>query len=129
MNKRLREIIYKKYNGHCAYCGKEITMEKMQVDHFIPLRRGDTQEWLNKHPTSHGIIQKGSDDVSNLVPSCSQCNFRKGQFSIEKFREELRKQAATEMKRFQARQSADYGLIEYHDHPVVFFFEKVNNQP
>ena len=24
MNKKTREAVYQKYNGHCAYCGKEI---------------------------------------------------------------------------------------------------------
>lgn len=70
----------------------------------------------------------GTDDISNLMPSCRACNFRKQSYTIDQFREEIRKQAAREMKRFQARQSADYGLIEYHDHPIVFYFEKINEQ-
>lgn len=31
-----REQIFLKCNGHCAYCGKEITLKEMQIDHIIP---------------------------------------------------------------------------------------------
>ena len=33
-----RKKVYEKYNGHCAYCGCEITLEVMQVDHLIPMQ-------------------------------------------------------------------------------------------
>lgn len=35
-----------------------------------------------------------------------------------------RKRTADFIRRFQARQSSDYGLIEYHDYPITFYFEK-----
>lgn len=28
--------IYRKYDGHCAYCGKSIEYKDMQVDHLVP---------------------------------------------------------------------------------------------
>ena len=31
-----RKEVLEKYNGHCAYCGKEITLKEMQVDHKHP---------------------------------------------------------------------------------------------
>ena len=40
MNKSDREKVYDKYSGHCAYCGKPITLQSMQVDHIIPKARG-----------------------------------------------------------------------------------------
>jgi 5-methylcytosine-specific restriction endonuclease McrA len=30
-----RQQIHQKYNGHCAYCGCEITPKEMQVDHIV----------------------------------------------------------------------------------------------
>ena len=36
ISKKTREIVYNKYNGHCAYCGCEIEMKDMQVDHIVP---------------------------------------------------------------------------------------------
>ena len=31
--KATREAVYRKYNGHCAYCGCELEYKDMQVDH------------------------------------------------------------------------------------------------
>lgn len=42
-----------------------------------------------------------------------------------KRREELKLQCKRVMeRRFQVKQSLDYGLLEYHDIPIVFYFEK-----
>lgn len=34
INKKTRKLVFNKYNGHCAYCGCELTMKTMQVDHI-----------------------------------------------------------------------------------------------
>lgn len=38
ISKSKREAVYRKHNGHCAYCGRKISYKDMQVDHFQPLR-------------------------------------------------------------------------------------------
>lgn len=38
ISKKIREEVYRKYDGHCAYCGREIAYKDMQVDHFRPVR-------------------------------------------------------------------------------------------
>lgn len=38
ISKKIRKEVYRKYDGHCAYCGREIAYKDMQVDHFLPLR-------------------------------------------------------------------------------------------
>ena len=35
LSKAVRRKVYEKYYGHCAYCGKEIKYEEMQIDHAI----------------------------------------------------------------------------------------------
>ena len=80
MNNKVRQLVLEKYGGHCAYCGKIISLKTIQVDHIVPLRRGDVQQQLDKYN-----IQKGADDISNYNPSCRSCNFRKGVYSIEQF--------------------------------------------
>lgn len=73
ISKSKREAVYRKYNGHCAYCGREISYKDMQVDHFQPLRA-----W--------GIEDAGTDDLDNLMPSCRMCNHYKRAHSLETFR-------------------------------------------
>ena len=34
LTKSQRQHVYEKYNGHCAYCGCELDIKDMQVDHI-----------------------------------------------------------------------------------------------
>jgi len=36
MKKINRELVHSKFGGRCAYCGVEITIKQMQVDHIVP---------------------------------------------------------------------------------------------
>ena len=63
-----REKVYDKYEGHCAYCGIEISIKDMQVDHLIPKK------------------DLGNDNIDNLMPSCKICNHYKRAWSLEYFR-------------------------------------------
>ena len=73
LSKSERMKIYKKCNGHCAYCGCELEYKDMQVDHIIPLRKG------------------GSDTEDNMVPACRSCNHYKATFTADEFREYISK--------------------------------------
>lgn len=70
--KKIREQVYQKYNGHCAYCGCKLEYKDMQVDHVIPVYGKD-----------------GSNDLDNLMPTCRMCNFYKSTYSLEDFRKNL----------------------------------------
>lgn len=118
--KKIRELVYAKCNGHCAYCGKEIAYKDMQVDHVVPLLR-NFPDWQIKM----GGWTRGTDDIDNLLPSCRMCNFRKGTCDLEDFRKQVKAQADTLCNTFQARMSLAYGLIERVDKPIVFYFEKL----
>ena len=117
MTKEERLQVYRKYDGHCAYCGKAVEYKDMQVDHIEPRYNA-----VYRHKPLDEL-----NVMDNYNPSCRACNFRKGTLSVEGFRADIARQAETEMKRFQARMSIAYGLIEYHpEREVKFYFEKCN---
>lgn len=105
--KNIREQVYRKYNGHCAYCGRELDYKDMQVDHVVSVYGNN-----------------GSNDIDNLMPSCRMCNFYKSTFSIEVFRKHLETLHERLQKPFIYRLALKYGLIEEHKKKVKFYFEK-----
>lgn len=114
--KNIRERVYSKYGGRCAYCGERIDIKDMQVDHFIPVERNRPDSWL-RHP-------RGTDEISNLMPSCRSCNFRKGMSDIEQFRENLQHGIVCCQRDFTYRMMVRYGLVKEIPHRIVFYFEK-----
>ena len=60
----VRAYLMHKWEGRCAYCGKE---GKLEVEHV--------------HPRSRG----GSNSVNNLVVACRPCNEKKGNKSLAEF--------------------------------------------
>jgi hypothetical protein len=59
INPALRFEIFRRDNFTCRYCGRRPTEVKLQVDHIIPWSKG------------------GSNEISNLCTSCSECNIGK----------------------------------------------------
>lgn len=114
VKKEIRLQVYNKYGGHCAYCGKAIEYKDMQVDHIEPRYNA-----IYRHKPLDEL-----NVIDNYNPSCRACNFRKGTLSIEGFRTEIAYQAEAEMKRFQARMSQAYGLIEYRPEREVKFYSE-----
>lgn len=108
--KKVRQKVYEKYGGHCAYCGKELGYKDMQVDHI-------QSHYLN-----------GSDELENYNPACRQCNFYKSTMGIEKFREQLTKLRERLRKVYIYRLSLAYNLIEEKENTIQFYFEKVGQQ-
>ena len=41
--KEVRQQVYDKYNGHCAYCGCELGIKDMQVDHLHSVYRAEVE--------------------------------------------------------------------------------------
>ncbi len=117
ISKKVRQLVYDKCGGHCAYCGKEIAYKDMQVDHIIPLLR-NFQDWQ----IEMGGWTRGTDNIDNLLPSCRSCNFRKGTCDLEDFRKQVKAQCDSLCKTFQGRMSLSYGLIVKVDKPIVFYF-------
>ncbi|MDY4114623.1 MAG: HNH endonuclease [Blautia sp.] len=102
-----RQKVYDKYNGHCAYCGKPITIKDMQVDHILPKRNG------------------GKDHIDNLNPSCRLCNHYKRAADIETLRNWLLGGLIERlMKIYIFRVALDYGMITINGWDKKFYYEK-----
>ena len=114
--KKIRELVYKKYDGHCAYCGCEVEMKDMQVDHIVPKYRNN-EKW------HQGEI--GSDDISNLNPSCRMCNYYKGMCDIDTFRSNLKDTLMRNVVRpFDFRLAEKYGMVKIDGWDGKFYYER-----
>lgn len=112
-NKKIRETIYQKYDGKCAYCGDDLT-GKFTIDHITPKRRKDP-----KHPN------KGKDTIDNYNPCCYSCNSSKSTFTLEQWREEISLKVDRLMRdSSQFRLVWRFGLIGFKKETVTFYFEE-----
>ena len=112
----MRKTVYQKYGGRCAYCGEEITLEQMQVDHIEPLHRGRMQLPEEIERLTH---------IDNLNPACGPCNHRKRTHPLEEFREEIAEQVRRLRRDSnQFRLAERFGLVEAKETPVIFWFER-----
>lgn len=113
LTKDERMKVYNKHNGHCAYCGCELEYKDMQVDHIDSIERASWE----------GRIAE--EDFSNYNPSCRQCNFYKGTYTIEELRRNiLTKLIPNLQKNFNYRLALKYGLVKEDIKPIVFYFER-----
>lgn len=102
-----RQKVYEKYGGRCAYCGKEITIKEMEVDHLHPRRIG------------------GTNDKDNLMPSCHTCNHYKRANTLEHFRDWLLGGLIDRlMKVYIFRVALRYNMIAINGWDKKFYFEK-----
>ena len=104
---KLREMVHAKYGGKCAYCGIDIQLKGMHIDHIEPKMRGHSDDDIARSKRN-----RGADDFSNYNPACSRCNLRKSTYSIEKFRAEISAQVERLNKYSSGyRLAKSYGLI------------------
>lgn len=121
ISQKKRKIVYEKYNKRCAYCGIKLKYEDMQVDHIIPKYRGSSYSEI----MSYGL-QKGTNDLKNLNPSCKSCNCSKSTFTLEKWKKQLKLKHERLL-----RDNSSYKIlhrfkaIKYNDN-IKFYFEKYN---
>ena len=114
--KKVREAVYQKYNGRCAYCGREITYKEMQVDHLIPIQR----ERFKKYS------EEELECFENYMPTCRVCNHYKRAHSLETFRRYIEEiPMKLERDNYIYRIGKKYGLIEEHPRKIKFYFEQV----
>ena len=111
--KKIREQVYQMFDGHCAYCGCKLEYRDMQVDHIESVW---SSVW-NKKPVD--------DSIKNYFPSCRACNFYKGAWSLEAFRDNIEHMLVGKLRRdFNYKMLVKYGMIKEDFKPITFYFER-----
>jgi len=102
-----RLLVYNKFGGHCSYCGVELDLCNMQIDHIKPKASGQSTE-----------------EISNYNPACPICNNWKHRDDLESFRRSIEQQTrkCRDYSR-NYRMAERYGLVQEITKPVVFYFE------
>jgi 5-methylcytosine-specific restriction endonuclease McrA len=110
----MREAVYNKYDGHCAYCGKELEHKGWQLDHLIPYQR----ERFGRY------TEEQIECFENYMPACRRCNHYKRAHSLEVFRRYI-KEIPEKLKEtnYIYKVGLDYGIIEEHNWNGQFYFE------
>lgn len=111
-DKELRQQVYKKYDGHCAYCGIDL-YGKFTIDHIEARHRDKTPS------------ERGKNSVENYNPCCMSCNASKQDMTIEEWRAYLINKIirlSEESSNFRILNR--FGIIEITDKPIKFHFEK-----
>lgn len=112
LTKAERLKVYGKCEGHCAYCGCDITLAQMQVDHKQPISRG------------------GTDVMGNYLPACRSCNNYKNTMTVEQFRMMAGRWHDALLRDSAAyRMAVRFGRIVPQMGKVEFYFEKETNEP
>ncbi len=113
-SKKVREQVYKKTDGKCAYCGC-VLPKRWQVDHVVPVERKGGE-----------YTGEGTDDIENLLPSCPSCNNYKSCLDLEDFREQVENTYYTVLTGTKTISIAErYGIVERRKINVEFYFEKL----
>lgn len=125
--KEIRIKIHNKLEGHCAYCGLEIDLKDMQIDHIIPQRNFEMMiknNWRIPIFLSHLTLDDLNNE-DNLLPTCRVCNKLKDAFDLETFRSEIYQQIKRLNERSaNYRMAKKYGLLVETLKPIVFYFEE-----
>lgn len=112
--KMIRQKVYEKYNGHCAYCGCELECKDMQVDHVESV-----------YLATECLGKAVDDSINNYMPSCRMCNYYKNTGTIESFRNRLTDTLMRNVRlTFDYRLALKYGLIKEYVKPIKFYFEQ-----
>lgn len=107
ITKRMREYLYRKMQGRCAYCGQKIDISEMQIDHILPVSRG------------------GSDNIDNLICSCQSCNHYKRAANLPEFRKKIFTMIDRLKKDYVFKVALRYGMITLNNVDDNFYFERL----
>ncbi len=56
MKRAVREWLYMRQSGTCAYCGKSCTLAEFNTDHIVPKSKADNPGWKPKWVDGLGYL-------------------------------------------------------------------------
>lgn len=113
-----RQKVLDKYGGKCAYCGCELTLKTMQVDHLIP--QVDIKIDFARGKSNLDKLT----NIDNLMPACQSCNNYKSNGSLEEMRKNLSR-LQIQLERISIfRIAKRYGIAQLKEWDSKFYFEK-----
>ena len=116
--KKVREAVYQKYNGHCAYCGKSIAYKDFQLDHLIPKQREQFKKYSEEE----------IECFENYMPACRRCNHYKRAHTLECFRQMIEEIPAKLFRdNYIYKVGLDYELIKVDERKIKFYFEQMED--
>lgn len=158
MNSEIRQKIFDKYGGRCAYCGCELK-DGWHVDEIEPVRRRnktipagwykngvavpktDWQYLSEQDIVDAGLAWKDARHVfdrydhperltiENQNPACASCNINKHSESLENFRASIKKYVESlNLYSTQYKIAKRYGLVAETNAEVKFYFELLNTE-
>jgi 5-methylcytosine-specific restriction endonuclease McrA len=112
-----RQMVFDKYKGHCAYCGKNMTIKEMQIDHMIP-------RWTLANHTYFNVTLDSIECYDNYMPSCRRCNHYKRGDTLEQYRNKMNTLHERIEKEYINKVGIDFGIITLKPFDGLFYFEK-----
>ncbi|UVM87429.1 MAG: NinG protein [Bacteriophage sp.] len=135
LTKKQREELRMKFGGRCAYCGCELPEKGWHADHVEPVLRKSEQcmkaaaKGIFKLKATGELYRPEAERLENLYPACAPCNLMKTSYSLEMFRKQVSLQVARGRKSSMNFRTAErFGLIAVVERPVVFWFEKYQEE-
>ena len=104
-NKKVRQQIFNKYGGHCAYCA-DFLGKRFTIDHI------------------QARSMEGKDEIYNYNPCCYSCNSSKSSYSLEQWRQRLESKYDRLMRgSSHFRILSRFRVILKAKDKVIFYFE------
>lgn len=106
-----------KFGGRCAYCGCELPEKGWHADHLEPVLR-----------VGNMMIHHYRDTLDNLVPACHPCNLHKHSLDLVDYRRIIDDGRREFLRSGKGKALVRMGLIDMKPDPVVFWFERYQQQ-
>lgn len=123
ISKVKRGKVWDKSGGKCWYCGCDLNPSDWHIDHMKPKKKMyPPVDWRIPYAPDPN---RGTDALSNLFPSCPDCNIQKSDMSLDDFRSHIENQVQHLLSKSQAfRLAVQYGVVAETMQEVSFWFER-----